>query len=212
MKFLEVAKKDLIIEFRNKNTLSFMFLFSFLTLMIFSAVIESPDPSILWIVFIFAGILGYSRAFLREAEKETIYALKISPLSPLSILFGKIIYNLILMLILEAIVTPLFIAIFSIYPKDVFLAFSVLTIGNFAFVVVCSSLTILTLKSRAREMLLPILLFPVIFPIIVSTVKAFKMAIYGNIQSIASPISIIIGFSIAVIAVSMLTIDYAFIE
>ncbi len=212
MKFLQIAKKDLKIEFRTKSTINFIFLFSILTIMIFSAVIENPDPSILWIVFIFAGILGYSRAFLREAETETLHALKISPISPFSILFGKILYNLILMFLLEIIITPIFMAIFEIYPKELLIAFLALTLGNSSFVVVCNSLSILILKSKAREMLFPLILFPIAFPIIVSTVKAFKMAVYGEINGISIPISIIIAFTLAIIAISILTLDYAFVE
>ena len=212
MKFIEIAKKDLRIEFRTKNTLNFLFLFAFLSVMLFSATIKKPEPVILWIVFIFVGMLGYSRAFLREVETGTLEALKISPVEPASILFGKMIFNGVLMILLEIIIIPIFIAVFQIYPIDFLLAFAVITAGNIAFVIITSSLSILVLKSKARELLMPILLFPVVFPVILSTVQAFTMAINGESGDIASPLSVIIGFSIAMLAVGYLTVDYAFIE
>jgi len=212
MKFLEIAKKDLRIEFRTKNTLNFLFLFALLSIMLFSATIEKPEPVMLWVVFIFVGMLGYSRAFLREVETGTLEALKISPVQPSSILFGKMIFNGVLMLLLEIIIMPIFMAVFQIYPRDLFLAFTVITAGNIAFVIVTSSLSILVLKSKARELLMPILLFPVVFPVILSTVQAFTMAINGDSADIASPLSVIIAFSTAMLAVGYLTVDYALIE
>ncbi len=212
MKFLKIAIKDLRTEFRTKGTINFLFLFAFLSIMLFSAAVEKPEPALLWIVFIFAGMLGYSRAFLREVETGTLEALKISPVSPSSILFGKILYNSAIMLLLEAFVIPVFMAVFDIYPKNLILAIAVLTAGNLAFVVVSSSLSVLVIKSRARELLLPVLLFPVVFPVIISTVQAFSMAVSGNIEGIQGPVSVILGFSTSMLAVGYLTIDYALIE
>ncbi len=212
MKFLIIAIKDLRTEFRTKGTINFLFLFAFLSIMLFSATVKNAEPALLWVVFIFAGMLGYSRAFLREVETGTLDALKISPVSPSSILFGKIIYNAVIMLLLEIFVIPVFMAVFEVYPENLLLAVMILTAGNLAFVVVSSSLSVIVIKSRARELLLPVLLFPVVFPVIVSTVQAFSMAVSGNIEGIQGPISVILGFSTATLAVGYLTIDYALIE
>ncbi len=212
MKFLRIAIKDLRTEFRTKGTINFLFLFAFLSIMLFSATVGDPEPALLWVVFIFAGMLGYSRAFLREVETGTLDALRISPVSPSSILFGKIVYNAAIMLILEVFVIPVFMAVFGIYPKNVLLSVIILTAGNLAFVIVSSSLSVLVIKSRARELLLPVLLFPIVFPVIISTVQAFTMAVSGNLDGIQGPISVILGFSTATLAVGYLTIDYALIE
>ncbi|MBE8538728.1 heme exporter protein CcmB [Geoglobus acetivorans] len=212
MKFLKVAFKDLKIEFRTKNTVNFMFLFALLSIMLFSATMENPDPAILWLVFIFAGMLGYSRAFLKEVETGTLEALKISPLPPTSILFGKIVFNGVLMLMIQALLIPIFIAVFSIYPKNLFLAVVSITLGNLAFVVISSSLSLLVIKSKARELLLPVLLFPVLFPVVLSTVQAFTMAVNGNVEGISAPLSVIIAFTMAMIGVGYLTVDYALVE
>jgi len=212
VKFLEIAKKDLKSEFRTKNTINFLFLFALLSIMLFSATVENPEPALLWVVFIFAGMLGYSRAFLKEVETGTLDALRISPVSPSSILFGKIVFNAVIMLLLEAVIVPIFMAVFEIYPKNLLMALVAITAGNLAFVIVSSSLSVLVIKSKARELLLPILLFPVVFPVILSTVQAFGMAVSGNVEGIASPLSVVLGFSTAMIAVGYLTVDYALVE
>lgn len=217
MNFIEVAKKDIKIEFRTKNTLNLMLLFALITSMMFSLTIpvtvaEDLAPSLLWLVFLFVGMIGYARAFLREVELETLEGLKISPLSPSDILIGKMIYNLILMLLMEVIILPIFIALFDLHIENPLLAFSSITLGNIGFVIVASSLSILVLKSRARELLLPVIMFPIIFPIISSTIYALSASIKGDVEGVYSTFFLIISFSVVMFAVSLLTSDYAFSE
>jgi len=218
MKFIEVAKKDIKIEFRTKNTLNLMLLFALITSMMFSLTIpvtfaEDVAPSLLWLVFLFVGMIGYARAFLREVELETLEGLKISPLSPSDILLGKMIYNLVLMLLMEAIILPVFIALFDLHVENPLLAFLSVTLGNVGFVIVASSLSILVLKSKARELLLPVIMFPIIFPIISSTIFALSASIKGvNVEEIPSTFFLIVSFSIVMFAVSLLTSEYAFSE
>ena len=217
MKFVEIAKKDLKIEFRTKGTLNLMILFALITSMMFSVTIplsfgEKIAPSLLWLVFLFVGMLGYGRAFLREVETETLDGLKIAPISPVSVLLGKIIYNLVLMLLIEVIVLPIFVGLFNLsvaLPLPMFLA---ITLGNVGFVVVVSSLSILVIKSKMREMLLPVLIFPVVFPIITSTVVAVRMCMTGNVEGILSPISLMGGFALMMLTVSCLTFEHAFMD
>lgn len=223
MSFLEVAKKDLKIEFRTKNTINLMILFALITSIMFSIAIpstgvpEDVTPSLysglLWLVFLFVGMLGYGRAFLREVELETLEGLKLSPLTPNDILLGKIAYNLVIMLLMEAIVLPIFIALFSLQIANPLMAIIAVTLGNTGFVIVASSLSILVLNSRARELLLPIIMFPIIFPIIVSTIQALSRSMEGaSFREILDPIVIIISFSIVMFIISLITSDYSFSE
>jgi heme exporter protein B len=218
MKALEVAKKDLKIEFRSKNTLNLMILFALITSMMFSiavpiAVVSDVAPALLWLVFIFVGMIGYARAFLREVELETLDGLKISPISPTNILLGKIVYNLVLMLIMEAIVLPVFIALFDLQIANPAIAIAAVTLGNTGFVIVASSLSILVIKSKSRELLIPVIIFPIIFPIISSTILALSLSIEGtNIAEVKSPLIFIASFSVVMLTVAILTSDYAFTD
>jgi heme exporter protein B len=218
MKALEVAKKDLKIEFRSKNTLNLMILFALITSMMFSiavpiVVVSDVAPALLWLVFIFVGMIGYARAFLREVELETLDGLKISPISPTNILLGKIVYNLVLMLIMEAIVLPVFIALFDLQIANPAIAIAAVTLGNTGFVIVASSLSILVIKSKSRELLIPVIIFPIIFPIISSTILALSLSIEGtNIAEVKSPLIFIASFSVVMLTVAILTSDYAFTD
>jgi heme exporter protein B len=216
MKFIEVAKKDLKIEFRTKNTLNLMLLFALITSVMFSVsipigVAADVAPALLWLVFLFVGMIGYARAFLREVELETLDGLKMSPLSPTDILLGKITYNLVLMLLMEAMILPVFVALFDLRIENPLMAILAVTLGNTGFVIVASSLSILVLKSRARELLIPVVMFPVIFPIISSTINALSLSMKGaRFEEIQPSVVLIISFSLIMFIISILTSDYAF--
>jgi heme exporter protein B len=214
-KALELAKKDLRIEFRTKNTINFMLLFALITSMMFSVAVpisiaEKVAPALMWLVFLFVGMLGYSRAFLREVELETLDALRISPISPSSVLMGKVIYNISLMLLMEVTILPIFLALFNLSIVDPLMLLVAVTAGNVGFVVVSSSLSVLVIKSKSRELLLPVIMFPVIFPIITSTINAVNAAMRGG--DALPHLAIIGAFCVIMVTVSLLTFDYAFTE
>ncbi|MBO8181488.1 MAG: heme exporter protein CcmB [Archaeoglobus sp.] len=211
---VRIATKDLKIELRSKNTLNFMLLFALLTSAIFSLSVPASlaaiiSPALLWLVFLFVGINGYSRAFLREVDEKTLDGLKMAA-SPEAILLGKILYNLMLMFIIEAILLPIFIALFDLQIKDPSLLISAVTLGNLGFVIVASSLSILVIKSKARELLLPVILFPLLFPIITSTISAISSAL--GFGSAANSLLLILIYSAVMLIVAFLTIEEALTE
>jgi len=218
MNIIEVAKKDLRIEFRTKNTLNTMILFALITSLMFSVAIPisaatDVAPALLWLVFLFVGMIGYARAFIREVELETLDGLKLAPLSPTDILIGKMCYNLTIMLLMEAIILPIFVALFDLNIGNPLLAVAIITAGNTGFVIVASSLSILVLKSRARELLMPVIMFPIIFPIISSTIYGLSQSIKGSgFEDIQSSFVLILSFSIVMFIISLITSDYAFSE
>jgi len=217
LKVVEIAKKDIRVELRTKNSIYFMLLFALISSAMFSVsipveaydVVASP---LLWIVLLFVGMLGYSRAFLRELEAGTLDGLRISPINPISVLFGKTLYNMFLMLLVEAMIVPIFFVLFQPKIENTPLFLLSLTAGNVAFVIVSSSLSVLILKSKTRELLMPILLFPVVFPVISSTLAALNMAKMGTVDDILSPLALILSFSVAMVGVAFLTFEHAFFD
>ena len=217
MKVVEIAKKDIRVELRTKNSIYFMLLFALISSAMFSVSIpvEAYDivaSPLLWIVLLFVGMLGYSRAFLRELEAGTLDGLRISPISPISVLFGKTLYNMFLMLLVEVMIVPIFFVLFQPKIENTPLFLLSLTAGNVAFVIVSSSLSVLILKSKTRELLMPILLFPVVFPVISSTLAALNMAKMGTVDDILSPLALILSFSVAMVGVAFLTFEHAFFD
>ena len=210
----EITKKDLKIEFRSKGTLNFMILFSLVVSFMFSVAIPKSVANdvalpLLLLTFIFVSMLGYSRAFLREVELETLDGLRAIPISPTSVLTGKIIYNCILMLIVEITVLPIFFAIFNLKISFVML-FLFISVGNLSLVIAISALSMLTVKSKAKELLMPVILFPIVFPVISPTIVALN-SLYTN--DINLDALLIIGvYTVMILTVSILTFEYLFIE
>lgn len=222
MRAFTIAKKDLLIEFRTKHTINFMLLFAFISILIFSYIvgvfvtaIPQVGPGLLWLVFIFTGMLGLARAFIREKELETLDGIKLTPIGGGDILLGKILYNLVLMLLVQSLAFPMFILFFNFPVKgSVFVAFLFLTMGNIGFVVVGSAISVLVMNAKARELLLPVILFPILFPIIVSSILALqKVLVEGaTIQSTAAEIKLIVAYTIMMGVIAFLTFDYALEE
>ena len=213
---MSVAKKDLRVEFRSKLTINFMFLFSLLTITIFSLalgfskVVEDVGAGLLWVILLFTGMMGVSRAFIREKELGTLEGIRLSPIDPESILIGKIVYNLVLMILVEIITFLLFIVMLNLHVENIPLAIFVLTLGILGFVVVCSMLSVLVLNAKTRELLLPVILFPIAFPMISVSIHALRDVFLGSgLSDISGEIIVLLAYIVIMFTVSLLTFGYA---
>ena len=181
-----LAKKDLHTEFRTKQMLNSMLIFAFIVIIIFyfgfSELLErntlsSPNgngfveylaPGILWITFIFTGMLGLSRSFAVEKDKNSLEGLMLCPVSRNTIYLGKVISNIILMFIIE--IATIVVFYFFVSPEignRIAHIIPIIILGTLGFVIVGSLLSALSINTRNREMLLPLILFPIIMPIII---------------------------------------------
>jgi heme exporter protein B len=208
--FLEVTKKDLLSELRSKTVVSLMLLFSLTSAFLFSvsvpaAILSKLLVPLLLVIFFFTGVLGYSISFLREFDTGTIEGLKSSPLSPQEIVLGKILFNVILMFSVQIPLLPICYALFDV-EGDFFLLFAIFSICNTSLAVAISSIAPLASKSRARELLIPVLLFPISFPIIVSTVVAANAALSG-VMDLTSTV-FVAAYSGIILSISLLVSEY----
>lgn len=218
---LAIVSKDLKVEFRGKETISFMFLFSFITLLMFnfatdpySSNLKDMGPGFLWFVFIFTGMLGLSRAFLKEKERGTLEGLLLSPVSSEEILYAKIIYNLILMLIIEVIALPLFIFLYNYDLQGGFGAtLVVLTLGNIGFVVVGSFMSALVMSARSRELVLQIIVLPLLIPVIILTILALReVMIFATPLLSIGEIKLIVTYIVIMSVLASILFEYVIEE
>lgn len=170
--------KDVLAEWRRREILSSMFIFSLLVILIFNfsfelrlARAEALAPGVLWVAFAFAGTLGLSRSFNLEKEKGGLEALLLSPAERSTIYFGKFLGNTIFMSFVEAITLPFFLVLFNLALPNPWL-FAVIFLGTVGFSGVGTLLSAIAVNSRAREMMLPILLFPVALPLLIAAIHA----------------------------------------
>lgn len=225
MKFLEIARKDLKAEFRTKQMLNSMMIFALLVIVIFSfafgneasifiqginkKVVDLLAPGMLWIAFTFAGMLGLSRSFAGEKEEGCLEGLKLCPADRSEIYNGKVLSNAFLMFLMEIVTIPVFVVLFSYDISNIPGLAVVVILGTLGFIFVGTLLSALTVNTRTREILLPVILFPVLLPVIISAVNATgKMLVSAPISEIASELQILAVYDIVFFITAQLVFEY----
>ncbi|MBI5748561.1 MAG: heme exporter protein CcmB [Nitrospinae bacterium] len=212
-----IVWKDIRAEIRTKEIFSSMFIFSLLVLVIFNFSIDLLEVNpldiaqgVLWIAFTFSGILGLNRSFLFEKENDCLQGLMLTPIDRSAIYLGKMLGNLIFMLIMEAIAVPIFVVLFNIgiYDKIISLAI-VIFLGTLGFVTVGTLFSAMSVNIKAREVMLPILLFPIVVPVIIASVKSTGAILTGKpFDDIISWLKLIAVFDVVFLVVSFLSFEY----
>lgn len=212
-----IVWKDLRAEIRTKEIFSSMFIFSLLVLVIFNFSIDLLEVNpldiaqgVLWIAFTFSGILGLNRSFLFEKENDCLQGLMLTPIDRSAIYFGKMLGNLIFMLIMEAIAVPIFVVLFNIDIYDKIISLSIVIIlGTLGFVTVGTLFSAMSVNIKAREVMLPILLFPIVVPVIIASVKSTGAILTGKpFDDIISWLKLITVFDVVFLVVSFLSFEY----
>ena len=173
--------KDLLLEFRTKDILVSMLLFGLLVIVIFNFAIDPTPrmiatvaPGILWVSFTFGGVLGLNRSFGLEKDRGNLHGLMLAPVSRDALYFGKMLGNLAFMLMVEAIVYPVFAIIFNL-PLWIPELIPIILLATVAISAVGTIFSAMAVNTRSREVMLPALFLPVIVPVIIGAVEATGM-------------------------------------
>ncbi|MGZ9223716.1 MAG: heme exporter protein CcmB [Anaerolineales bacterium] len=209
-----VVWKDLQAEFRSRELFSAMLVFSLLIILIFNFALEldvktrqSVTAGVLWSTFAFAGTLGLNRSMAIEKDHGCMDGLLLAPVDRSAIYFGKVISNLVFMLIVEVIVLPVYGVLYTVnlFQPGLLL---VILLGSIGYVGVGTLLSAMSVQTRTRDMLLPILLFPVVIPVLLAAVKASSGILTGSeLADILLPINLLIAYDIIFIAVAFMVFD-----
>jgi heme exporter protein B len=207
--------KDLAAELRSRELLSSMLVFALLVILIFNFALEldararaNVTSGVLWVTFTFAGTLGLNRSMAIEKDRGCLDGLLLAPVDRSAIYFGKTLGNLIFMLVVEAIVLPVYSVL---YNTNLFLPglLLVILLGSVGYVAVGTLLSSMAVQTRTRDVLLPILLFPVIIPVVIAAVKGssgFLQAI--PMDEIMPWINLLIVYDVIFTAVAFMVFDY----
>lgn len=210
-----IVHKDITAELRTKEMLSSMFVFALLVVVIFNFAFElrvadaaTIAPGVLWVAVTFAGMLGLNRSFVLEKDRGCLDGLLLAPVDRSAIYFGKMLGNLIFIAVVEAIVLPIFSALFNVNLIQPWILI-VLFLGTLGFAGVGTLFSAMTVHTRAREVLLPILLFPVVVPALIASVKLTAGLLDGQaLADVAHWMQLLVAFDVILIAVSYMTFDY----
>lgn len=175
-----ILYKDILMELRTKETLSSMFVFALLVIVIFNFAFEAGrsditliGPGILWIAFTFAGTLGLNHAFALEKENNCLNGMMLTPLDRGDIYLGKFLGTALFMFIMEILILPFFSLLFNISLLAVLPQLLLINLlGTAGFCGVGTILSAVAANTRLREVLLPIMLFPVLVPLLIGVVES----------------------------------------
>lgn len=211
---MAIVQKDLAAEFRSRELLSAMLVFSLLVIIIFNFALEldiktrqSVTAGVLWTTFAFAGTLGLNRSMAVEKDRGCMDGLLLAPVDRAAIYFGKGISNLAFMLIVEVIVLPVYSLLYNVNLFQPTLL-GVILLGSIGYTAVGTLLSTMTVQTRTRDVLLPILLFPIAIPVLLSAVKASGGILTGaEFSEILTPLNILIVYDVIFIAVAYMVFD-----
>jgi heme exporter protein B len=209
-----VVRKDLRAEFRSRELFSAMLVFSLLIILIFNFALEldiktrqSVTAGVLWATFAFAGTLGLNRSMAIEKDRGCLDGLLLAPVDRSAIYFGKVISNLVFMLIVELIVLPIYSVLYSVnlFQPGLLL---VILLGSIGYTGVGTLLAAMSVQTRTRDILLPILLFPVVIPVLLAAVKASSGFLNNaDWEEILLPVNLLIAYDVIFIAVAFMVFD-----
>ena len=207
--------KDVKTEWRTRENLSAMLVFSLLVILIFNFSLEldlqtrdSLAAGVLWATFIFAGTIGLNRSMAVEKDRGCLDGLLLAPVDRSAIFIGKAVGNLFFMLLVEAIVLPVYSFLYGVQVfQPGFLA--VVLLGSIGYVAVGTLLATMVVQTRTRDILLPILLFPLTLPVVIAAVKASQGFIQAlPLEDFSSWINILVAYDMIFLAVAIMIFDY----
>jgi heme exporter protein B len=206
--------KDVVSEARTKEVLGAGVVFALLVLVIFNFAfdlrVENAElvaPGVLWMTFIFVGTLGIGRAFAAERDRGTLDGLLLAPIDRSALYVAKTVTNALLMGIVELVALPIFAALFNVRLAWLETA-SAVALGTIGFAGVGTLVAAIASNTRAREVLLPVLLFPLEVPVVIASVKATALALGAQPADPLPWLQLLIGFDVILVASSFLMFEY----
>ena len=183
-------RKDLRLEWRNRDSINGMLFFALLVVVVFALAFDpTAFPTIarqisgglLWVAVLFASITALNNAWLRELSNGVLDAHRLSP-APASALFvGKALANFLFVTVIEIVLAPVFAVFYNLHPLgETSLMLLILPLGTWALVSNGTFFAALSLRARNRELLLPLVLFPIAMPALLAVIQATTNVLTGE--------------------------------
>ncbi len=205
----------MLIELRTKDSFNSMAFFGIVVLVVFNFALDASSfrpaaPGILWAAFTFSGILGLNRMFAAEKENGCLQGLLMTPADRGALYLGKMLAAAAFMFIVEIIVFIFSLVFFNLAVwAEIPCLLLIFLIGALGFTSVGTLLSAVAVNARMREVLLPLILFPVILPILINAVEATNIVLnssdYGALKL---PLTILIVFTVVFATISCLLFEY----
>jgi heme exporter protein B len=221
MRFLRqvmvITAKDLRAEMRTKEAINASFAFALVVLLLLSFAFDPTEETtreisggLLWIVFTFAGTLVLNRSFARELPNDCLDALIAAPLPGAALFLGKALANFVLILAVELVALPVFGIFYNVrWTRQFWPLMLVLVLGTWGLTSIGTIFSALTVNIRLREVMLPLLVYPVLIPMLLGAMRLSALLVAG--QAIAGDetvwFKLLFGFDIIFTALSLILMD-----
>ncbi len=215
---LALIAKDLRIELRTKETLASLLLLGILTLLVLSFAFEpgtearnDAAPGALWVAVTFAAVLGLNRSFAAERENDCLQGLLLCPVDRSTIYLAKTVANFVFMTTAQVVIVPVFIFFFNqelgVGWLTVLLS---LALGIFGLSAVGTLFAAIAVRTRAREVMLPLLMLPLVVPLFIAGVRATTRGLAGEpIAEVAQWLNLMVGFDLVFLIVAWMFFEFA---
>src|ERR1700730_6586426 len=180
--------KDLRLEWRSKDAINAMLFFALLVVVIFSFAFDPTAEEsrriaggLVWVGFLFAAVVGLNQTWARELRNQVLDAYRVSPAPPNALFVAKALGNFIFVSVLEALMTPLFIIFYNLRVLGpAWQLVPIAALGTWALVVNGTFFAAMSLRTRSREIMLPLLLFPISIPAVLGMVAGTTSILTGE--------------------------------
>ncbi len=211
-----IINKDVTTELRTKEMVSTMFVFSLLVILIFNFTfdlradnVRALAPGVLWVAIAFSGIIGLNRSFVMEKDRGVLDGLLLAPVDRSAIYMGKMIGNVLFISIVEIVILPFFIILFNQPLDTVPYLVGIVILGTIGFAGVGTLFSAMAVHTRAREVMLPIMLFPVVVPVLLSSVRLTGAVLDRlPLAEVSHWLALLIAFDIIFIAISFILFEF----
>jgi heme exporter protein B len=216
-KIYAIVWKDLLTEVRTKELFGGMFVFALLTVITFNFAFDlnsadtedgraASSAGALWVALIFAGMLGLGRAVALERDRGSFDGLLLCPVDRGVIYLGKLVGNLIFIVLVELIAVPIFGALFNL-PVLQPLLLVVLLLGTLGFAGLGTLFSVMAASTRARDVMLPVLLFPISLPVVISTVRSTTLILTSRTADALPWLNLLGAFDVIFLTIAFLVFD-----
>jgi heme exporter protein CcmB len=217
-----VVRKDVLIEARSREILYTTLFFAVACVLVFAfgfvnegRPITDAAPGILWIAIAFSGTLALGRAFERERQHETLRALMIAPVDRPALYVGKLVGILLLLAMVEVVIVPLVALLFHapLFARPLLLV-ALLAGGTTGFAAVGTLFAAMLVRARSRDVLLPVLLYPITIPVIIAGVRGTAALLQpdADLPVARMWLSMLVFFDVVFITLALWTFEPAMTE
>lgn len=213
---LAILRKDLRIEWRTRESLSSAGVLGVLLLVVLAVAHDVPPeaapglvPAVLWAAFVFTGILGVQRGFLLERENDCLAGLLTAPVDPAAIYLGKLAANVVVLAVMQAVIVPLtglflHVDLLPVLPGLLL----VLLLGNLGFAALATLFAAVAVRTRAREVMLPLLLLPLLVPLLIGAVELTRAVLAGTLGEEMLALNVLVAFDVVFGVAGWLLFEY----